>query len=168
MNTNPVEAQIAEFIAEFTPEVQARLREARHRLRTCFPQGFELVFNNYNALVFGISPSEHASEAFISVAGYPRWSTLFFLHGAALQDPAKLLEGTGKQVRGLRLTSRGVIDTPQVQELVAQAARPMASRLKAAPPLSTVIKVAAVKCRSRRPAAALRPLRARPMHGHDT
>jgi hypothetical protein len=161
MNTSPVEAQIAEFLAEYSPEVEARLRKARQRLRACFPRGFELVFNNYNALVFGISPSERASEAFISVTGYPRWVTLFFLHGAELQDPAKLLDGTGKQVRGVRLTSGSDVDTPQLQALVAQAARPLASRLMAAPPLSTVIKVASVKRRSRRPAGALRPLPAR-------
>ena len=152
MNTPPVEAQIAEFLAEYTPEVEALLREARQRLRSCFPQGFELVFSNYNALVFGISPSERSTEAFISVAGYPRWVTLFFLHGAELQDPSNLLEGTGKQVRSVRLTSGSAIDSAQVQALIAKAAAPLASRLLSAPPLRTVMKAAVAKRRSRRPA----------------
>jgi len=151
--SNAVEVRIAEFLAEYEPEVESQLRQARQLLRDRFPRGCELVFNTYNALVFGISPSERASESFISVAGYPRWVTLFFLHGASLDDPAGLLEGVGKQVRSLKLTSASIFSTPQVQALVTQAARPLSARLSAAPPLSTVIKVVATKRRARRPVA---------------
>ena len=79
MTAIPVESQIAIFLRKYTPTVEAQLREARNRLRAMFPRGFELVYDNYNALVFGISPTERTSDAFISVAGYPRWVTLFFL-----------------------------------------------------------------------------------------
>ena len=72
------ETQISELVAKYSPEVAAQLREARDRLRAHFPRGFELVFDNYNALVFAISPTGKTSEAFISVAGYPNWVTLFF------------------------------------------------------------------------------------------
>ena len=159
--SNAVEARIAEFLAEYGPEVELQLRQARHLLRARFPRGYELVFNTYNALVFGISPSERASESFISVAGYPRWVTLFFLHGASLHDPAGLLEGAGKQVRGIRLTSASIFSTPQVQALVTQAVQPLSAKLSAAAPLSTVIKAVAAKRRPRRPVAkVLRPTRA--------
>jgi hypothetical protein len=152
MGNDPVEAKIAGFLGEYMPEIEAQLRRARQGLRACFTHGFELVFNNYNALVFGISPTERASDAFISVAGYPRWVTLFFLDGAELEDPAGLLEGDGKQVRGIRLTPAAQIGSPHVQALIAQAVRPQASRLGAAPPLTTVVKQAAAKRRLRRPA----------------
>jgi hypothetical protein len=87
MSVIAVESQISIFLRKYTPAVEAQLREARTRLRAMFPRGFELVYDNYNALVFGISPTERTSDAFISVAGYPRWVTLFFLHGADLRDP---------------------------------------------------------------------------------
>ena len=154
MNNSLVDAQIAQFLAEYAPEVEAQLRDARQRLRACFPRGFELVFNNYNALVFGISPSEKASEAFVSVAGYPQWVTLFFLHGAGLHDPAGLLGGSGRQVRGIRLASAATIDAPEVHTLIAQASRPHTARLLAAPPLTTSVKQAAAKVRARRPASS--------------
>jgi hypothetical protein len=151
VGNDPVEAKIAGFLGEYVPEIEAQLRQARQALRACFAHGFELVFNTYNALVFGISPTERASDAFISVAGYPRWVTLFFLDGAGLQDPAGLLEGDGKRVRGIRLTSAADLGTPQVQALIAEAARPHASRLLGAPPLSTIVKQVAAKRRPRRP-----------------
>ena len=153
MSSNAGESQISEFLAEYSPGVESLLREARQSLRACFAQGFELVFNNYNALVFGISPSARASESFISVAGYPRWVTLFFLNGAGLHDPKGLLVGSGAQVRSIRLSSAADMSTPNIQALIAEAAQPYAARLSAAPPLSTVVKPSAAKRRPRRPAS---------------
>jgi hypothetical protein len=84
MSSSSVESQIDLFLGKYEPAIEAQLREARRRLCALFPRGFELVFDNYNALVFGISPSERTPDAFVSIAGYPKWVTLFFLHGADL------------------------------------------------------------------------------------
>ena len=118
MSSSTQEPQIEEFIAKYSPEIATQLREARARLRALFPRGFELVFDNYNALVFGISPTEKASGAFISIAGYPRWVTLFLLHGSELRDPTGLLEGSGKQVRSIRLKTAADVNTPAVESLI--------------------------------------------------
>ena len=150
---SPVESQIAAFLGKYTPAVEAQLREARARLRASFPRGFELVYDNYNALVFGISPTEHTSDAFLSVAGYPKWVTLFFLQGTNLADPNGLLEGRGKQVRSIRLKKPTDIDKPEVAELIAQAVLPHQSAFLAAPALRTVVKSVSAKQRPRRPAS---------------
>ncbi len=146
------DARIDAFLAKYTPEIEARLRAARARLRSFFPRGHELVFDNTNALVFGISPSTSSRESFLSIAGYPRWVTLFFLEGASLDDPAGLLEGEGKQIRGLRVHGPETFDEPAVRALIAQATVPWAEALNAAPALSTTIKMVAEKQRPRRPA----------------
>ncbi len=112
-----------------------------------------MVFDNYNALVFGIGPSDRTRESFISIAGYPKWVTLFFLNGADLPDPEGLLEGDGKQVRGIRLKTPADMDTPAVAALIAQAVAPHRDALAAAPALATVIKMEVDKQRPRRPAA---------------
>ena len=139
-------------LARYTPAIEAELREARIRLCSFFPRGYELVFDNYNALVFGISPTERTPDAFVSLAGYPKWVTLFFLRGVDLHDPAGLLRGDGKQVRSIRLASATDIDTPEVAALMAQAIAPHASALLAAPALTTVVKSVSPRQRSRRPA----------------
>ena len=155
MSAVAIESQIAVFLGKYTPAIEAQLREARTRLRTMFPRGFELVYDNYNALVFGISPTERTSEAFLSVAGYPKWVTLFFLHGAALRDPYGLLEGEGKQVRGIRLKDPVNINTPEVEALIAQASLPYEAALLAAPALTTIVKSVSAKQRPRRPTSAV-------------
>jgi hypothetical protein len=151
-----VESQIAAFLGKYSPPIEARLRDARGRVRAKFPRGFELVYDNYNALVFGFSPTDRTPDAFLSVAGYPRWVTLFFLNGASLRDPSGLLEGDGKQVRSIRLEDAAQIDTPQVEALIAQAMSPCKTALLAAPPLTTIVKSVSAKQRPRRPTATTR------------
>jgi hypothetical protein len=47
------EAQLAAFIAKFSPEVQAQFRDCRAKMRARFPDAVELVYDNYNFLVIG-------------------------------------------------------------------------------------------------------------------
>ena len=148
------ERRIEAFVAKYAPAIAAQLRDARQRLRAHFPRGVEMVFDNYNALVFGIGPTDRSRESFISIAGYPKWVTLFFLDGASLHDPEGLLEGDGKQVRGIRLKSPADMDAPGVAALIAQAIAPHREALAVAPPLSTVVKMEVEKQRPRRPASA--------------
>jgi hypothetical protein len=97
--------RVAAFLARFDPEIARQARAARRRLRRMMPTAVELIYDNYNALVFGFAPDEHASSAILSIALYPRWVTLFFLQGRNLPDPEGLLEGAGQIVRSIRLES---------------------------------------------------------------
>ena len=147
----PQPSQISEFLAKYTPEVAAQLLSARQQLAAHFPRGFELVYDNYNALLFGFASSERASDVVVSVAGYPKWVTLFFLHGAKLNDPMQVLEGRGTQVRSVRLQPFAKLQEPAVQALIMAAKLAASSALDAAPPFSTVIKSVSPRQRERRP-----------------
>lgn len=162
-----IESQIAAFFAKYTPAIETQLHEARGHLRAMFPLGFELIFDNYNAVVCGFSPTERNSDAFISIAGYPKWVTLFFLHGTELDDPHGLLEGAGKQIRSIRLKTPADIHAPAVMALIAQAIRPYEQALRETPALTTHIKMIVAKQRPRRPASAVSvaPPASRPRRG---
>lgn len=147
-----VEPQIVVFLGKYAPTIEAELRETRRRLLALFPRGFELVYDNYNALVFAVSPTERASDAFLSVAGHPKWVTLFFLHGADLKDPKGLLEGQGKQVRSIRLGKPADIDKPDVADLIAQAVLLHRAAFLTAPSLTTIVKSISATQRPRRSA----------------
>ena len=49
--------------------------------------------------------------------------TFAFMRGAALPDPEKLLEGTGKGVRHVKLRSVADVKKPGVKKLIAEAAK---------------------------------------------
>jgi hypothetical protein len=148
------EARIKGFIDAYAPDVAAQLRACRKKLHALFPRGHELVYDNYNALVFAFGPTGRAGDIVLSIAGYPRWVTLFFLHGATLDDPEGLLEGGGKQVRGVRLVDAKDLDKPAVRALIGEALRPAAAKMKAADPRTTTIQSVSAKRRPRKPATA--------------
>ena len=68
------------------------------------------------------SPNDRPSDAWFSVVLYPRYVRLFWLDGAALDDPDGLLEGQGNRVRSLRLDpDAGIVSAPAVQSLLKRA-----------------------------------------------
>jgi hypothetical protein len=142
------DAQLEAFLAKYTPEIQAKARTVLAKLRAWLPPAIEMVYDNYNALVVGFSPTERVSDAVFSIALYPRWVTLFFLKGAGLPDPHGRLKGNGKIVRHLVLHDPATLDDPEVRELMTIALdrdwTPGAER-------RLVIKMISVKQRPRRP-----------------
>jgi hypothetical protein len=153
MTDAATESRIAAFLARYTPEIAAQAKACRAALRRLIPRGHELVYDNYNALVFGYAPTPKTSTAVLSIAAYPRWITLFFRHGTTLNDPQSLLEGSASQVRRIRLQSSDDLDRPAVRSLIAAALGPCAADFAQAGPLTTVVKSVAARQRPRRPPA---------------
>jgi hypothetical protein len=149
-------ALIKEFLGKYPPAITRDVQSARRVLKRLVPHGFELVYDNYNTLAFGFSPTERAGGAIVSIAAYPKWVTLFFLHGKRLKDPEGLLQGSGARVRSIRLAPVTLIDTKPVQDLLRQALEPHRPELAAAPPLSSVVKSVSARQRPRRPAVRRR------------
>jgi hypothetical protein len=142
-------AQIDAFVAQYTPEIAAQLRRARADVRKLIPNGYELVYDSHNALIFAFGPAARASELVISIAGYPNWVTLFFARGKALEDPQGLLEGTAATIRSIRLIPFSVLASPPVRALIRQALAAQADSFKQAPALTTVLKAISPKRRPR-------------------
>ncbi|HEX3396560.1 MAG TPA: hypothetical protein VHS76_07650 [Steroidobacteraceae bacterium] len=143
--------QLKVFLAKFEPRVAASARTALSRLRKRLPGAIELVYDNYNALAIGFGPSDKASEAIFSIAVYPRWVSLFFLQGAKLPDPDKVLQGSGTRARHIVLTEPQVLEQPAVKRLFVLA---LASAKKPLDPKQgrrLIIKSISAKQRPRRP-----------------
>ncbi len=154
---SPAEAerQLESFLEKYDPEVAAFARRTLAKMRKLVPGAVEMVYDNYNWLVIGFSPSEQPSEAIFSIVLPPRRVTLCFLQGASLPDPAKRLQGKGNIVRNLRLYETGkaderVIDDPEVRELINVALNrakvPMPERARR----KLIIKSISAKQRPRR------------------
>ena len=145
--------QLDAFIAKFTPEVQKLARAALAKMRKRLPGAVQLIYDNYNALAIAFGSTDRRSDIVLSIALYPRWVSLFFMYGAALPDPQKLLRGSGKAVRHIVLARPSDLDEPAVEALIAAAVE------RADPPIDSsrraraVVKLALKKQRPRRPRA---------------
>jgi hypothetical protein len=151
MKTPPPEQQLAGFIAKFTPEMAARIRAARRKMRERLPQALELVYDNYNFFVIGYGPSEKASEAIFSLASHAKGVTLCFLHGAGLPDPKGLLKGSGTVVRNIRLETDETLDRADVRALMKVALERAKSPIDPKGVHRLIIKSVSAKQRPRRP-----------------
>ena len=145
-------AQLETFRAKYLLEVADQGRLAVDRLRARLPGCDAMVYDNYNFLAVGFSPDGKAGHAFLSIAQAPRWATLFFLFGIDLDDPARLLSGSGSQVRSVRLAVASGLELPTVADLIEQAIT--RSRVPYDPSRNgqLVIKSISAKQRPRRPA----------------
>ncbi len=150
MSDKSPEAQLDGFIDRYAPEIGATARAALARMRARLPGAIELVYDNYNALAIGFSPTERASDVIFSIALYPRWVSLFFLRGAELSDPQKLLQGSGKVARHIVLEDAAVLDKPAVRALMAQALKRSAKPIDRKAQGRIVIKSISAKQRPRR------------------
>lgn len=121
MSTSGSEKRLKGFVEKFDPRHQTLIRAVRTALRKKFPTANELVYDNYNFFVIGYGPTERPSDCFISLTAAANGVGLCFLHGASLSDPKKILIGSGKQTRFLRLNSPGVLKQPEVEALLSAA-----------------------------------------------
>jgi len=144
--------QWAAFLSKYDAAIAAVAKAAVTRMRKYMPGAVELVYDNYNALVVGFGPSEHASEAVVSIALYPRWVTLFFLQGATLADPAGVLKGSGRRVRHVVLSDAAVLDRPPVRALIRQALAAAPRPIDPGTRRRMVIRSVSPRQRPRRPA----------------
>jgi len=141
--------QIVGYIAKFDPKMAKLINSLRSAVRKRFPTAIELVYDNYNFLVFGFCTTERASDCLVSLAANAHGVTLFFNWGKILPDPRKILQGGGKQVRFIRLEGPATLARPEVEALlkatVAQAKHPLSAEKG-----YTIVKSISAKQRSRR------------------
>ena len=116
------EEQLRSFIAKFEPRHQRLIRAVRRALRQRLAGANELVYDNYNFLVIGYSPTERPSDTILSIAaGANGVSVSFPYGGATLPDPHGLLEGAGKLNRFTRVESAETLARAEVEALIAAA-----------------------------------------------
>jgi hypothetical protein len=93
------------------------------QMRGCGPDVRELLHDGH--------PTACVEDAaFGYVNAFRAHVNVGFFHGAALDDPAGLLEGTGKRMRHVKLRFGQPVNAAALSELVAAAYRDMRSRLR--------------------------------------
>ena len=114
--------QLSTFLARFSPGIIALAKAGRARLCERLPGAVEMVYDNYNALVIGFSPTERPSDAILSLVIFPKRVSVCFIQGKHLPDPHRLLAGDGNLVRFIRLDDNvAILDTRSIRALIKTA-----------------------------------------------
>jgi hypothetical protein len=113
------------------------------------PDASELIYDAYNAVTTGYGFTGRPSECFIHIAVYAKWVNLGFHRGSELPDPDRLLQGTGRWIRHIRIAEPEDLRKRPVRTFVKEAiARAKRSAADEAKPKSVV---RAIYPRKRRP-----------------
>lgn len=135
------------FLRTFPSEVRERALWLRDFIWDLYPQANELIYDNYNALAVGWSPTKKMSHIFCSFALYRggNYNTHFgFYWGAELSDPHKILIGEGKQYRYLLVNNIEAFPQQEIKKLVDEAWQNSLAKVKDAKQLTqgkTIVKM---------------------------
>jgi hypothetical protein len=94
-------------------------------MRRCGADVRELMHDGYATVCV-----EDAPFAYVSI--FRNHVNVGFFHGAALPDPAGLMQGTGKYMRHVKVKPGLALDGPSLETLIASAYRDIVARLKVA------------------------------------
>jgi hypothetical protein len=145
--------ELDKFLAAFPPDVRAKAHGIRDFVWKLYPQTNELIYDNYNALAFGWSPTDRVGHTFCNVAvGRSSYNVhLGFYWGAQIPDPKGVLLGEGKQYRYLLVGEVKELAKPYVKALMKAAYSNSLAKVKDPSQLAqglTIVKSASGKKRA--------------------
>ena len=111
---------LLKFFKPLAPDVQERALWLREFVWDLYPDTNELIYDNYNAVAFGWSPTEKAGDVFCSIA-VNTGVRFGFNWGSKIDDPKGILEGEGSQYRSIKVTDIKDFPTAYFKKLLKAA-----------------------------------------------
>src|SRR4030095_5043349 len=114
---------VLKFLSPFDQEIKDIVIWLREFIWDTYPKTNELIYDNYNALAVGWSPTDRVGHTFCSVAvGRTSHNVHFgFYWGSELSDPKKMLLGEGNQYRYILVKSKEDFPKAYITKLVREA-----------------------------------------------
>jgi hypothetical protein len=117
----PASEDLRRFLLAFDPAIAELALALRAEVVKIAPTATEMVYDAYSAVAMGFTHSGRLKEAFCHIAVYGRHVNLGFNRGTELDDPARLLKGTGNLIRHIKITSTSDFKNPHVRKLMRAA-----------------------------------------------
>src|SRR5437868_8155523 len=120
------------FLKPFDKEIIELVMWLRDFAWDLCPKTNELIYDNYNAVAFGWSPTERVGHTICSIAvGRSSKNIHFgFYWGNEISDPDRILLGEGNQYRYILVTDRKKFPKAYIRKLVNQAYANSLSKVK--------------------------------------
>jgi hypothetical protein len=112
MSCRPPDTRLLGFLAVYDPHVRELALSLRRMVLEAAPDAIESIYDAYNAVAIGFSFTGRLKDSFCHIAAYARHVNLGFNRGASLADPQRVLEGTGKLIRHIRMVRESDLAAP--------------------------------------------------------
>ena len=118
-----VSKDLLKFLKPFPADVRERALWLREFVWDLYPTSNELIYDNYNAVAFGWSPTDRVGHLFCNIAvGRSSYNVHFgFYWGSEIADPDKILIGQGNQYRYLLVKRKEDFPKAYIKKLLKEA-----------------------------------------------
>jgi hypothetical protein len=112
--------QVDEFLAAYSRETRENVLCLRSLILDIFPAAVEQVDPKSGLIAYGFGGKGYGGLVF-AIMPHIKHVNLMFSKGAQIPDPDKLLSGTGKRARHVRITSEAETLNPALRHLLKEA-----------------------------------------------
>lgn len=118
------------FLKPYSEDVQEIALWLRDFVWNLYPECNELIYDNYNALAFGWSPTDRVGHTFCSIAVFNTHVNFGFYWGSEIADPGKILVGNGNQYRYITIKRKNDFPKTYIKKLLKEAYTNSLSKVK--------------------------------------
>ena len=111
-----------EIVSQAAPQVQVLAERTKALINEIMPDVVEVPWPKQSMLGYGVGPRK-MSEHFCYIGVFKDHINLGFFYGAELLDPDNLLEGTGKLLRHIKITTPAQLENPALRLLLEAASK---------------------------------------------
>ena len=112
---NPLDA----FLALYSREAREIALCLRTLVLDVFPEAVEQIDTKSGIIAYGFNKTNKGSVC--AIAPHMKQVNLMFSRGATMPDPAKLLDGTGKQARHVKIKSEAETENPALRQILQES-----------------------------------------------
>jgi hypothetical protein len=114
---------LLKFFKTFGDDITRLVMSLRDFAWDLCPKANELIYDNYNAVAFGWSPTDKVGHTICSIAvGRSSKNVHFgFYWGSEISDPKKILLGQGNQYRYILVTDIKTFPKAYIKKLIKEA-----------------------------------------------
>jgi hypothetical protein len=116
MGTTDTQKDVTDLLKPYAPEVRKLALATRAFVLKMIPEGIEQVDSKAKIIGYGFGPSY--KDMICSLMPAKEWVTLGIGWGVELPDPQRLLEGTGKVHRHVKLRAESDLRSPALAVLL--------------------------------------------------
>ena len=114
---------LIKFLAPFDERTKSIVHWLRDFVWDLYPTANELIYDNYNALAIGWSPTVRVGHTFCNIAVWRKGKNIHFgfYWGSEIADPEKKLIGKGNQYRYLLVEDKDKFPKAYIRKLLKNA-----------------------------------------------
>jgi hypothetical protein len=111
-----------EIVAGVSPQARELALQARALIQAVYPAVVEVPWPKQRVIGYGVGLKK-MSEHFCYISVSRNHINVGFMYGAELPDPERLLDGSGKLLRHVRITRPEELKDPALRELLEVASK---------------------------------------------